>query len=100
MDSWKRFDEIFLPNKKEFYSSLNTEDITDVDYRHSEKAFKNINDKNIGDYHDLYIWSDTLLLADVFENFRSKCIVIPELDPANFLSAPGLAWQAFLKRKE
>ena len=55
MDSWKRFDEIFLPNKKEFYSSLNTEDITDVDYRHSKKAFKNINDKNIGDYRDLYI---------------------------------------------
>ena len=54
--------------------------------------------KNLGDYHDLYVRSDTLLLADVLENFRSKCIEIYELDPAHFLSAPGLAWQACLKR--
>ena len=48
--------------------------------------------KNLNDYHDLYVQSDTLLLADVFENFRNKCIEIYELDPAHFLSAPGLAW--------
>ena len=48
--------------------------------------------------HDLYLLSDTLLLADVFENFRDKCIEIYELDPAHFLSAPGLAWQACLKK--
>ena len=53
--------------------------------------------KNLGDYHGLYVQSDTLLLADVFENFRSKCIEIYKLDPAHFLSAPGLAWQACLK---
>ena len=54
--------------------------------------------KNQGENHDLYVLSDTLLLADVFENFRDKCIEIYELDPAHFLSAPGLAWQACLKK--
>ena len=56
--------------------------------------------KNLGDYHDLYVQRDTLLLTDVFENFRNKCIEIYELDPAHFLSAPGLAWQACLKKTE
>ena len=54
--------------------------------------------KNLGDYHDLYVQSDTLLLADVFENFRNKCIEIYELDPAHFVSATGLVWQACLKK--
>ena len=60
--------------------------------------FEEFNLKSLGDYHDLYVQSDTLLLADVFENFRNKCIEIYELDPAHFLSAPGLAWQACLKK--
>ena len=59
--------------------------------------FEELKLKNLGDYHDLYIQSDTLLLADVFENFRKKCIEIYELDPTHFLSAPELAWQACLK---
>ena len=54
--------------------------------------------KNLGDYHDLYVQSDTLLLADVFGNFRNTCIKVYELDPAHFLSAPGFAWQACLKK--
>ena len=54
--------------------------------------------KNLGDYHDLHVQSDTLLLADVFENFRNMCIKVYELDPAHFLHAPGLAWQACLKK--
>ena len=74
------------------------EEITDVDYRHAKRMFKNLNNKNLGDYHDLYVQNDTLLLDDVFENFRSKCIEIHELDPAHFLSAPGLACQACLKK--
>ena len=56
--------------------------------------------KNLGDYHDLYVQSDTLFLADVFENFRNMCIKIYELDPAHFLSVPGLAWQACLTKTE
>ena len=71
--------------------------ITSVDYRHAKRLLKNFSNKNIGDHHDLYVRSDTLLLADVFENFRNKLIEIYELDPANFLSAHGLAWQACLK---
>ena len=67
------------------------EDITDVDHRHAKRVFKNLNNKNLGDYHDLYVQSDTLWLADVFKNFRNKCIEIYELDPAHSLSAPGLA---------
>ena len=76
------------------------EDITDVDDRHAKRVFKNFNNKNLGDYHYLFVQSDTLLLADVFENFRNKCIEIYELDPAHFLSASGLAWQVCLKKTE
>ena len=70
---------------------LYLKDITDEDYIHAQKMFKELKLKNLDEYHDLYIQSDTLLLADVFENFRDKCIEIYELDPAHFLSAPGLA---------
>ena len=73
MDSWGKFNETSLPDKDNFYSSLNMEDITDVDHRHGKRVFKNLN-KNLGDYHDLYVQIDTLLLSDVFENFRNMCI--------------------------
>ena len=86
--------------KKAFYSELYLEDITNKDYTHAQKVFKELKLKNLGDYHDLYVQSNTLLLADVFENFRNKCIEIHELDPAHFLSAPRLAWQACLKKTE
>ena len=76
------------------------EDITDVDYRHAKRAFKIFNNKNIDEYHDLYFQSDVLLHSDIFENFRDKCIEIYELDPAHFLSASGLAWEACLKKTE
>ena len=99
MDSWERFDETSLPDKEAF-NSLNMEDITNVDYRHAKRVIKYFNNKNLGDYHDLYVQSDTLLLADVFENFRNKRIKIYEIDPAHFLFAPGLAWQACLKKTE
>ena len=92
MDSWQRFDETSLPDKEAFYSNINMEDITDVDYRHGKTVFEYLINKNLGDYHDLYVPSDTILLADVFENFRNMCIKVYELDPAHFLSAPGLAW--------
>ena len=74
------------------------EDIEDIDYRHGNNVFNNFKLNNLGDYHDLYVQSDTLLLADVFENFRDMCIKVYELDPAHFLSLPGLAWQACLKK--
>ena len=73
------------------------ENIDDIDYRHGDNVFKRFKLKNLGEYHDLYVQSDTLLLADVFENFGNTCIKVYELDPAHFLSLPGLAWQACLK---
>ena len=84
--SQEKFDETSLPDKGAFYSSLNMESITIVDYRHAKRLY-NIN--NLGDYHDLYVQSDRLFLADGFENFRNKCIERYELNPAHFLSAPG-----------
>ena len=66
-------------------------DITDADYKHAKRVYNEFNMNNLGDYHNLYVQSDTLLLADGFENFRNKCIEIYELDSAHFSSAPGLA---------
>ena len=88
MDSQERFDETSLPDKKAFYSELYLEGITHKDYTHAQKIFEELKLKNVGDYHDLHVQSDTLFLADVFQNFRSKCIEIYELDSAHFLSAP------------
>ena len=100
MDSWEKFDETTLPPKEAFYSNLNLEDISDEDYAHAQKVWDVFEIKNLDEYHDLYVQSDTLLLEDVFENFRHMCFEIYELDPAYFVSAPGLAWQACLKRTE
>ena len=91
MDSWERFDENKIPPKEAFYSELNLEDISDEDYAHVQKVWDVFETKHRSEYHDLYVQSDTLLLADVFENFRDMCLEIYELDPAHFLSAPGLA---------
>ena len=97
MDSWERFGETSLPDKDAFFGSLNLEDITDVYHRHANNVFQKFKLKHLGEYHDLCVQSDILLLPDVFENFRNMCIEIYELDPAHFLSAPGLAWQVCLK---
>ena len=99
MDDWEKFNETSLREKEDFYSHLNMEDITDADYVHAKKVCKDFEIKNFGEY-DLYVQSDTLLLADVLENFRNMCLKIYELDPAKFLSAPGLVWQvALIKTK-
>ena len=97
MDSWERFNETSLPDKYYFYSELNLEDISDKDYLHSQKVFEEFC-TDMGEYHDLYVQTDTLLLAGVFEKFRETCIDIYGLDPSYFLSAPGLAWQASLRK--
>ena len=91
IDSWERFDETSPPDKEAFHSSLNVEGIRNVDCKHAKIVYKEFKVNNLGDYHDLYVQSDTLLLANVFENFRNKCIEIYELDPAHFFSASGLA---------
>ena len=87
-----------MSDKKSFYSEFCLENVTDEDHIHAQNVFKESEIKNLGEYHDLYVQSDTLLLADVSENSRNKCIEIYQLDPTHFLSAPGLAWQACLKK--
>ena len=91
MNSWEKFNEISLPSKEDFYGNLNMEDIDDIDYIHGNNAFKGSKLENSGVNHDLYVQSDTLLLTDMFENFRDMCIKEYELDPAHFSSLPGLA---------
>ena len=76
MDDWEKFHETSLPEKEDFYSHLNMEDITDVDYTHTKRVWKDFEIKNLGEYHDLYAQSHTLLLADVFENFRNMFLEI------------------------
>ena len=98
MDDWNKFNEKVLPSKESFYSNLTLENITKTDYAHANNIFKNFNINNLGEYHDLYVRSDTLLLADIFENFRQSCLKNYELDPVHFVSLPGLAWQACLKK--
>ena len=66
------------------------ENITDADYMHVERVYKDFEIQHLGEYHDLYLKSDTLLLADIFENFRKMCFKIYHLDPVTFHSAPGL----------
>ena len=98
MDGWNKFNEKIIPSKELFYSNLTLENISEVDYMHVNNVFKIFELNNLGDYHDLYVRSDTLLLANVFENFRNACLNNYELDPAHFVSLPGLAWQACLKK--
>ena len=99
MDSWEKFDENTIPPKEAFYVNLNLEDISDEDYVHAQKVWDVFEINNLGEYHDLYVQSDTLLLADVYENFRNMCLEKYELDPTYFVSAPGLVWQACLKKE-
>ena len=76
------------------------DDITDVDYYHAKRVWKDFEIKNLGEYHDSYVQNDTLLLPDVFESFRNNCIEIHRLDPPHSFSAPGLTWKACLKKTE
>ena len=98
MNDWGKFNWTSLPRKEDFYFHLNMEDVTDADYAHAKRVCKDFEIRNLGEYHDLYVQSNTLLLNDVFENFRNMCFKIYELDLAKFLSAPGSAWPADLKK--
>ena len=96
MDSFDKFNEK-LPSKEEFYSILNDEHITDEQYKHAQTVWDTFSLKNMGEYHDLYLKSDILLLADVFENFRKTCLQYYKLDPCHYFTSPGLSWDAMLK---
>ena len=97
MDAVEKFAEKRLPSKEDFYSLLTDEDITDEEYKHVQKVWETFGIENMGQYHDLYLKSDVLLIADVFENFRETCLAYYSLDPCHYVSSPGLSWDAMLK---
>ncbi|GFT43648.1 uncharacterized protein NPIL_360211 [Nephila pilipes] len=96
MDNFQKFSERHLPPKETFFSSLINESINDDEYAHCINVWETFNLKNLGEYHDLYVTSDVILLADVFQNFRQLCLNFYKLDPCHCYTAPGLAWQACL----
>ena len=97
MNSFEKFNESQIPRKEDFYSILNDQHISDEDYNHAKNVWETFNIKMMGDYHDLYLKSDILLLADVFENFRKTCLEYYKLDPCHYFTSPGLSWDAMLK---
>ena len=97
MDSFEKFNETKLPTKDDFFSIMNNEHITDEDYQHALNVWNTFDLKTMGDYHNLYLKSDILLLADVFENFRKTCMQYYKLDPCHYFTSPGLSWDAMLK---
>ena len=97
LDDFDKLNETQLPPKEAFYSKLRGEDISEDDYKHAKKVWETFNMKTMRDYLNLYLQSDVLLLADVFENFRDVCQTNYGLDPAWYYTAPGLAWDAMLK---
>ena len=97
MNDWNNFNETKVPSIKDHYSKLDLENITNEDYEHAKNVRNTFKIKNLGEYHDLYVQSDTAQLADVFENIRTVCLKECELDPLYFVSTLGLALEAMLK---
>ena len=97
MDGWEKFEEISLPPKDTFYNRLNMKGISDQDYEHAQQVWNTVEKKILGRYHDTYLKTDVLLLADVFETFWNTYLKNYKLDPAHFYIAPGLAWLVLLK---
>ena len=97
MDSFEKFNNRELPTKDQFCSILNDEHIMDDEYDHAKEAWDTFYIKTMGDYHDLYLVSDVLLLTDVLENFRKTCMHYYKLDPCHYFTSPGLSWDAMLK---
>ena len=100
MDSFSKFHEEKLPPLNAFYSTLTHQNISENDYAHAHNVWKSFNLKTLGEYHDTYLCSDVLLLADIFENFRELALKFYKIDPAHHYTAPGLAWQAALRMSE
>lgn len=92
-----KLSETKLPSKEQFYSKLYNKGISDEDYNHAQTVWNTFECKNLKDYHNIYLVTDVLLLADIFESFRKTCITYYELDPAHYFTAPGFAWDCMLK---
>ena len=100
MNCLEKFSETQLPIKEDFYSKLNDCNITDKEYKHAQDIWEKFGINNLGEYHDLYLKTDVLLLADVFEEFRNICLENYNLDPAWYYTSPGLSWDALLKHSK
>ena len=98
IDSWDRFNETSLPSIECFYNNLNMSGISDRDYEHACSVWRESRIRNIGEYHGLYLRTDTMLLANGFESFWRVCLENYGFDPSHFYTAPGLAWKACLKK--
>ena len=98
MTSWECFNETELPPIESFYSSLNMSGISKNDYQHAQQVWEEFSIRNLGDYHDLYLRTDVILLANMYEAFRDTCLRRYLLDPAHFYMSPRLAWKACLKK--
>ncbi|GBO19490.1 hypothetical protein AVEN_201204-1 [Araneus ventricosus] len=96
-DSFSKFTETSLPPQSAFFNSLTNEPVSDDDYQYAQRIWNIFNLQTLGDFHDLYVTSDVLLLADVFQNFRKLCFQFYKIDPSHVYTAPGLAWQACLR---
>ena len=100
MESFKKFSEDKLPDRCRFYSSLKDKCINDKDFLHATDVWNMFKINAMGDYHDLYLKTDVLSLADVFEKFINTCLKDYGLDPCNFFSSCRLGWDAMLKMTE
>ena len=98
MDSWAKFEETTLPPQSAFFSKLSQSNITDSEYAFAHTIWNAFECKTMGDYHDLYLKTDVLLLADVFTRFRKAGLTHNGLDPAHYVSIPSYAWDSMLKR--
>ncbi|KAL4103266.1 hypothetical protein QTP88_018643 [Uroleucon formosanum] len=97
-DSWEKLDETSLPSMNNFYSSLTESNIDNTEYQHVLEVWKHFKCKTLGEYSDLYLKIDVLLLVDVFENFRDICLKAYCIDPAYYYTAPGMAFDCMLKK--
>ena len=97
MDSFKKFSKHKISDRCKFFISLKDVCITEKDYLNANNIWNVFKINTVGDYHDLYLKKDVLLLVDVFEKFISTCLDYYGLDPCHYVSSPGLTWDAMLK---
>ena len=100
VSSFDKLKEPNLPSKDDFFSSLYNAHISDEDYDHAQNVCQSFSIQELGQYSDLYLKKDVILLAEVFENFRNNCLAVYELDPAHYYTTPGLSWDAMLKNTQ
>ena len=97
MASYDKLNDTRLPPREAFHNRLNDSDVSESDYAHATNVWNGFSIQTLGEYSDLYLKTDVLLLADVFENFRGASIASYELDPAHYCTLPAFTWDAMLK---